>query len=64
MSMKLGNEEVHTMVSEIFLSCSSDALESDFLLPETELKQCQEFYTKYGTTFFFVLNSTMIYQVL
>jgi len=59
---KLNNEEVPTTLTEIFLfSCSFGASKSAFLVPETELKQIQEFHTKYGTT---VLNSTMIPSTL
>lgn len=56
-SRKRSNEQVPTMLTEIFLSCSFGASKSAFLVPETELKQNQEFHAKYGMT---ILNSTMI----
>lgn len=56
-SRKCSNEQVPTMLTEIFLSCSFGASKSAFLVPETELKQNQEFHTKYGMT---ILNSTVI----
>lgn len=37
---------VPTKLTELFLSCSFGTSKSAFLVPETELKQIQEFHTK------------------